>query len=121
MPDYITDEERRLIEEALQAGKVQIIPLGKTSFAGYEWDEQQRQLRQVEPKKISATINGTQNEGIKRLNHYRSLAAQQREAHVEALLNSGMNKAVVSSLTGISRRRINHMLERMEKRKGVKQ
>ena len=50
MPDYITEEERRLIDEAIKAGKVQKIPMSEHVTAKYQWDSKQNRLVLIEKK-----------------------------------------------------------------------
>jgi len=117
MPDYITEEERRLIDAAIEAGKVQKIPMSEYVTAKYQWDSKQNQLVLIEKKPPQILFSGAMNSGRDKLNAFRKEAAMKRAASVLQLLNAGKTKAEIAALLGIDRRRVSVLLERVRQGK----
>lgn len=116
MSDYITPEDRALIDEAIAAGKVQKIAYGETGFPGYKFDEKQNQLRIIDFDKTMAKRAPSTNAGLKRMNHFREEAARAREEHAHKLIANGHTMPQVAAMIGCNERSLRKILERSRAR-----
>lgn len=102
MPDIITPSERRLIDEAIQAGRVTKIPTGKVTFAGYTWDEKTRRVSRVDKKPPSETFNAAATVARDKLNKARAETAAKRRAVAVEMLRAGKTRRQIATAIGIS-------------------
>lgn len=116
MPDYITEEERRLIDEAIEAGKVQKIPMSEYVTAKYQWDSKQNRLVLIEKKPPQILFSGAMNSGRDKINAFRKAAGEQRFNTMVALFKDGKDKKEIAAMLGVHHRYLNKMILKAKER-----
>ena len=116
MPDYITAEERRMIDEAIEAGKVQKIPMHEYVTAKYQWDSKQNRLVLIEKQKPQILFSGAMNSGRDRINAFRKEAAEKRMQHLVSLMKDGATKKEIAHMLGVHHRYLNRMILKAKER-----
>lgn len=114
MPDIVTDEERALINAALEQGVVKQIPIGVSSYAGYRWCEKTRRVVQVEARPIHEQYNGTFSAARNRMNDNRAKAAEVRKTALLALLGDNKPYAEIAGILSVNVRTVVKLVRQLK-------
>jgi DNA-binding NarL/FixJ family response regulator len=114
VPDYITNEERRLIDEALAADRVKKIPYGARSFAGYRWCEKTNRVVLIDYKPINTNFVKSKNTGRDTMNKNRAVAAAKRKETIRGLLASGKTKHEIANIMSLGYRTVNKLIKEIQ-------
>jgi DNA-binding NarL/FixJ family response regulator len=88
MPDELTPHEKKIIEEAIQQGKVQQIPRGKSGIRLEDFSYKEYYKRQT-------------RRGIEKSIETRRAIAMENERKIRGLLEEGKTIRQISDLTGL--------------------
>lgn len=112
MEQIITADERRMIDEAIEAGRVQRIPVGKSAFhVEYLWNNANSRLESEDAGCLSWL--GQRN---KRKRHYVAPDVAARRMRVIEDVKAGMTGAEVAQKHGVSEKTIFRDVHEMAKR-----
>lgn len=114
MPDYVSSEERALIDAALEAGQVVVVPAGASAYAGYVYNPQTRRVELKEPRPQDQRYNGTFSGARDRMNASRAAAGRVRRDAIVELVKAGKPSPEIANMVGIHRRSVNKIIKELK-------
>lgn len=106
MPDGLSQAEQELINAAVSAGKVQVIPQGLSSYPPVVWDESQKKLVSTDPEYALRLYRGTGGQ-------HRSRIKDARLKKIPSLVKNGKSPNDLARIFNVQRETINKDLREL--------
>lgn len=118
MPDKLTNQERQLIDEAVSAGRVTVVPQGKSgiSLEAVSWMEQLDQHWKQANARLK-WLNAAAGElaANRHVKGYRSPQSIEMDKKVAKLLLTGMTQRQIAAATGLTMSAVAQRIARMKR------
>ena len=118
MPDKLTNQERQLIDEAVAAGRVTVVPQGQSgvNLEAMSWMEQRDQHWRLANARLNR-LNAAAGElaANRRVTGYRSPQSIEMDRKVAKLLVMGMTQRQIAAATGLTMSAVAQRIARMKR------